>query len=217
MMVARLLCLQEIPEPADAADALAIAICDLHTQATLTRQRAGRVSDRIVALDLTNTGRALASAVPFIHALNVEGFSRSALPARFAQLGDETCSPVTDFLHALVETRCNLFVTKCVNCTEPAISKPPSDRTSFGSSAYFITASSAGRRSVFQTERMARLFIDAVYFYRREHKFLVHRFVVMHDHFHLLLSPLDMASSTRCAIHKGRILVPREKRIGREF
>src|SRR5437660_971144 len=41
MMVARLLCLQQIPEPADAADALAIAICDLHTQATLMRQRAG--------------------------------------------------------------------------------------------------------------------------------------------------------------------------------
>lgn len=40
MMVARLLCLDEIPQPADAADALAIAICDLHTQATLLRQRA---------------------------------------------------------------------------------------------------------------------------------------------------------------------------------
>lgn len=41
MMVAKLLCLQEVPEPADAADALAIAICDLHTQATLHRQSAG--------------------------------------------------------------------------------------------------------------------------------------------------------------------------------
>jgi crossover junction endodeoxyribonuclease RuvC len=41
LMVARLLCLEEIPEPSDAADALAIAICDLHTQATLMRQRAG--------------------------------------------------------------------------------------------------------------------------------------------------------------------------------
>lgn len=38
LMVARLLCLEEIPEPSDAADALAIAICDLHTQATLSRQ-----------------------------------------------------------------------------------------------------------------------------------------------------------------------------------
>ena len=37
-MVARLLNLEEIPEPADAADALAIAICHLHTAATLEIQ-----------------------------------------------------------------------------------------------------------------------------------------------------------------------------------
>ncbi|MGD0183302.1 MAG: crossover junction endodeoxyribonuclease RuvC, partial [Terriglobales bacterium] len=39
-MVTRLLNLAEIPEPPDAADALAIAICHLHTSATLERQRA---------------------------------------------------------------------------------------------------------------------------------------------------------------------------------
>jgi len=38
LMVMRLLSLDAPPEPADAADALAIAICDLHTWATLTRQ-----------------------------------------------------------------------------------------------------------------------------------------------------------------------------------
>jgi crossover junction endodeoxyribonuclease RuvC len=39
-MVTRLLNLAEVPEPPDAADALAIAICHLHTAATLERQRA---------------------------------------------------------------------------------------------------------------------------------------------------------------------------------
>ena len=39
-MVTRLLNLDQVPEPADAADALAIAICHLHTSATLLRQRA---------------------------------------------------------------------------------------------------------------------------------------------------------------------------------
>lgn len=39
-MVARLLHLGEIPQPADAADALALAICDLHTRATHDRQKA---------------------------------------------------------------------------------------------------------------------------------------------------------------------------------
>jgi crossover junction endodeoxyribonuclease RuvC len=39
-MVTRLLDLPSAPEPMDASDALAIAICHLHTAATLNRQRA---------------------------------------------------------------------------------------------------------------------------------------------------------------------------------
>jgi crossover junction endodeoxyribonuclease RuvC len=41
-MVARLLELKEVPEPADAADALAIAICHIHTAQTLSLQGVGR-------------------------------------------------------------------------------------------------------------------------------------------------------------------------------
>lgn len=41
-MVARLLGLEQPPEPADAADALAIAICHIHTAQTLNLQGAGR-------------------------------------------------------------------------------------------------------------------------------------------------------------------------------
>jgi crossover junction endodeoxyribonuclease RuvC len=41
-MVARLLNLSEVPQPADAADALAIAICHIHTAQTLALQGAGR-------------------------------------------------------------------------------------------------------------------------------------------------------------------------------
>ena len=40
LMVTRLLDLPSPPEPMDASDALAIAICHLHTSATLSRQRA---------------------------------------------------------------------------------------------------------------------------------------------------------------------------------
>jgi crossover junction endodeoxyribonuclease RuvC len=39
-MVTRLLNLDAAPESPDAADALAIAICDLHTSATLQKHRA---------------------------------------------------------------------------------------------------------------------------------------------------------------------------------
>ena len=41
-MVARLLGLPRLPEPADAADALAVAICHIHTAQTLALQGAGR-------------------------------------------------------------------------------------------------------------------------------------------------------------------------------
>ena len=41
-MVTRLLNLDQVPEPADAADALAIAICHLHTAATKERQSIAR-------------------------------------------------------------------------------------------------------------------------------------------------------------------------------
>jgi crossover junction endodeoxyribonuclease RuvC len=40
LMVARLLQLAELPEPPDVADALAIAICHVHTATTLQRQQA---------------------------------------------------------------------------------------------------------------------------------------------------------------------------------
>ena len=43
-MVARLLELAEVPQPADAADALAIAICHIHTAQTLAAQGAPRRS-----------------------------------------------------------------------------------------------------------------------------------------------------------------------------
>ncbi|MDR3762462.1 MAG: crossover junction endodeoxyribonuclease RuvC [Acidobacteriota bacterium] len=41
-MVTRLLKLDQIPEPADVADALAIAICHIHTAGTLERQKLTR-------------------------------------------------------------------------------------------------------------------------------------------------------------------------------
>jgi crossover junction endodeoxyribonuclease RuvC len=40
LMVTRLLALESPPEPTDASDALAVAICHIHTVATLRRQRA---------------------------------------------------------------------------------------------------------------------------------------------------------------------------------
>jgi len=65
----------------------------------------------------------------------------------------------------------------------------PYDRNSFGSNVYFVTASTWGHRSLFETARMPPVFIDTMFHYRRERKFLLHECVVMPTHFHLLLTP----------------------------
>jgi REP-associated tyrosine transposase len=71
------------------------------------------------------------------------------------------------------------------------MSKPPRDYTSFGSNTYFVTASLWGKRSLFQTERMAKMLVDTLFHYRLEGKYLVHELVVMPNHIHLLLSPSE--------------------------
>jgi putative transposase len=66
---------------------------------------------------------------------------------------------------------------------------PPRGNT--GHSCYFVTASTFQKRNLFQPERMARLFVDVLFHYRRQGKFLLHEFVLMPDHFHVLLTPTE--------------------------
>lgn len=53
---------------------------------------------------------------------------------------------------------------------------------------FFITSSTAGKRNLLQSDRSAKLFIDVLYAYRAQGKFRLHEFVVMPDHFHLLMT-----------------------------
>jgi putative transposase len=66
---------------------------------------------------------------------------------------------------------------------------PPRGNTGYG--CYFVTASTFQKRSLFQTERMARLFGDVLFHYRGQGRYLLHEFVLMPDHFHVLLSPTE--------------------------
>jgi putative transposase len=65
---------------------------------------------------------------------------------------------------------------------------PPRGTTGYG--CYFITASTFQKRSVLQTDRMAQLLVDVLFRYRQQGKYLLHDFVVMRDHFHLLITPV---------------------------
>ena len=54
---------------------------------------------------------------------------------------------------------------------------------------YFVTFSTWQRRRLFVVENYVRLFLQALYRYRREGRFLLHTFVVMPEHVHLILTP----------------------------
>ena len=62
-------------------------------------------------------------------------------------------------------------------------------RGNTGYSPYFITASTFQKRNILQSNRMANLFVDVLFHYRRQSEYLLHEFVVMPDHFHLLITP----------------------------
>jgi putative transposase len=54
---------------------------------------------------------------------------------------------------------------------------------------YLVTAVTAGRRSLFQVTATAELFKRTILDYRSQGKFLLHAFVIMPDHFHVLITP----------------------------
>jgi len=64
---------------------------------------------------------------------------------------------------------------------------PPRGNTGF--SVYFVTASTFQKQSLFQSERFTLPFIDTLLNYRLQKKYLLHEFVVMPNHFHLLITP----------------------------
>jgi putative transposase len=53
---------------------------------------------------------------------------------------------------------------------------------------FFVTSSIADKRSLLQSDRSASLFIRTLCEYRAQGKFRLHEFVVMPDHFHVLLT-----------------------------
>ncbi len=54
---------------------------------------------------------------------------------------------------------------------------------------FFVSAVTWGRRAIFRAEPMALLLLDTLQKYRIQHQYLLHEFVLMPEHFHLLLTP----------------------------
>jgi REP element-mobilizing transposase RayT len=54
---------------------------------------------------------------------------------------------------------------------------------------FFVTAVAYQRQPHFRRASMAELFLETLFHYREEKVFLLHEFVVMPDHTHLILTP----------------------------
>jgi putative transposase len=62
---------------------------------------------------------------------------------------------------------------------------------------FFVTTITAGRIPIFRRQTTARLFLDTLAHYREQRKFLLHEFVIMPDHIHVLLTPAPEFSLER--------------------
>jgi putative transposase len=54
---------------------------------------------------------------------------------------------------------------------------------------FFVTSVTNGRRPIFRQEKMAQLLLEVMQDNRVKNRFLLHEFVIMPDHFHLILTP----------------------------
>ena len=64
-------------------------------------------------------------------------------------------------------------------------------RGNTGHDTYFITSSTFEKKSILRADLMASLLIDVMQHYRAQKKYLLHEYVVMPDHFHALITPVE--------------------------
>ncbi len=66
---------------------------------------------------------------------------------------------------------------------------------------YFLTANCASKRTLFQMDSNAALLFETIQHYREHYK--LHAFVLMPDHLHLLLTPVDITLERCMQLIKG--------------
>ena len=108
---------------------------------------------------------------------------------------------------------------KGVGALAPAMSKPsrPSqfnDGTTHART-FFVTSSTASGRSIFQTDRMASLFVDVLRSIMKSHKINIHEFVIMRDHIHILMTlQADITLEKSMQLIKGNFSFRAKKELG---
>ena len=72
---------------------------------------------------------------------------------------------------------------------------------------FFITSNTYQRQPIFRYEAKAKLFLDVLYHYREQKKYLLHEYVIMPDHVHALITRRGIVARPRCSIHQGWIFL----------
>jgi putative transposase len=68
--------------------------------------------------------------------------------------------------------------------------KPDREHATRNDQTYFVTANTWQRRAVFQKSSWAHLFLNTLHSYRGR-AYLLHEYVLMPEHFHILLTPME--------------------------
>jgi putative transposase len=88
-------------------------------------------------------------------------------------------------------------------------------RVQEGSRTFFVTSKTSMGRAFLQTERMARLFMDVLRCYVSAERFKIRDFVVMPDHFHLLITLKEnMTIEKAVQLIKGNFSYRAKKELG---
>ena len=98
--------------------------------------------------------------------------------------------------------------------SKPSRPSDPNDATG-RPRTFFVSSGTAGGRSLFQTERMAELFIDILRSQMRSGKMTIHEFVVMPNHIHILITlPGEMSLEKAIQLIKGSFSYRTSKELG---
>ncbi len=90
--------------------------------------------------------------------------------------------------------------------------KPAREHATNNAQTYFVTSDTWERRALFQNEAWARLFFRNLLAHRDD-AYLLHEFVLMPDHFHLLITP-SIALERAAQLIKGGFSYQAKKELG---
>jgi putative transposase len=80
--------------------------------------------------------------------------------------------------------------------------RPQRETIRSNDSAYFVSTQTIGRKSLFRVQRWGRLMVDTLKHYDRT-GYKLHAYVVMPDHLHLLITPIESVEKSMQLIKGG--------------